>query len=254
MRRRPRTTTSARSRRVAADRGNALTGGGTDGNEVLTTATGVVLLVLLAALGITILLIGQLLYEHLFLGFLLLGPIGLKMASTGYRFSRYYTGKRTYVEKGPPWWPLRLTAPFVLALTLIVFGSGIALVAVGPLNPNPWLLLHKASFILWLGVTSLHVLGHLPEVSRLLGLRNEILQLPGVRTDIDRIRFAEAHPGASTPPSAAAEARVARGPGSAGRLLLLAGSIVVGLIIALALVPDFHTWVTLQPLLHHGDH
>lgn len=247
-------TTSARRARVAEDRGNPLTGGGTDGNEVLTTATGVVLLVLLAALGITIVLIGQLLSEHLFVGFLLLGPVALKMASTGYRFSRYYTGKRTYVEKGPPWWPLRLTAPFVVLLTVIVFLSGIMLLVVGPRNPNPWLLVHKASFVLWLGVTALHVLGHLPEVSRLLGLRAEILQLPGVRTDIDRIRFAEAHPGADTPPSAAAEARVARGPGSAGRLLLLAGSIVAGVIIALVLIPDYHTWLAFQPLLQHGDH
>jgi hypothetical protein len=238
------------------DRGNGLTGGGPDGNEVLTTATGIVLLVLLAALGVTIVFIGQLLSEHLFLGLLLLGPIALKMGTTGYRFARYYTGDRAYVEKGPPWWPLRLTAPLVVLTTLVVFVTGIVLLPVGPLHRDPWLLLHKVSFFAWLAVTALHVLGHLPEVSRMLGVRAEILQLPGVRTDLERVRAAEAHPGADTPPTAAAEARVAvaGGPGSPGRLMLLGGSLVVGLIIALALIPDFHTWVTLQPLLHHHHH
>jgi hypothetical protein len=235
------------------NRGDGLTGGGPDGNEVLTTATGIVLLVLLAALGVTIVFIGSLLSEHLFLGLLLLGPIALKMGSTGYRFARYYTGDRAYVEKGPPWWPLRLTAPLVVLTTLVVFLTGIVLLAVGPLHRDPWVLLHKVSFILWLVVIAVHILGHLPEVSRMLGVRAEILQLPGVRTDLERVRAAEAHPGADTPPTAAAEARVAvaGGPGSSGRLMLLGGSLVVGLIIALALIPDFHTWVTLQPLLHH---
>ncbi len=243
----------ARRRGVVEDRGNGVTGGGPDGNEVVTTATGIVLLVLLAALGVTIVFIGQLLSEHLFLGLLLLGPIVLKMASTGYRFGRYYMGDRAYVEKGPPWMPLRVTAPFVILTTLVVFVTGIVLLGVGPLHRDPWMLLHKASFFVWLAVTALHVIGHLPEVSRVLGLRAEILQLPGVRTDLERVRAAEARPGADTPPTGAAEARVAvaRGPGSRGRLMLLGGSLVVGLIIALALIPDFHTWITLQPLLHH---
>lgn len=229
-----------------------MTGGGPDGNEVLTSATGVILLVLLAALGVTIVFIGQLLSEHLFLGFLLLGPVALKMASTGYRFARYYTGRRAYVEKGPPWTPLRLTAPFVVLTTIVVFVSGIVLMAVGPLHRDPWFLLHKASFILWLGFIGVHVLGHVPEISRLLGLRAEIFQLPGVRTDLDEARLAERGTGMpSIPP---AEARVGRGPGGTGRLLLLGGSLVVGLIIALVLIPDYHTWLTLQPLLHHHDH
>jgi hypothetical protein len=251
---RARATTSARQARVAEGRGQGLTGGGPDGNEVLTTATGTILLVLLAALGVTIVFIGRLLSEHLFVGLLLLGPITLKMASTGYRFVRYYTGERAYVEKGPPWWPLRLTAPLVVLTTLVVFATGIVLLAVGPLHRDPWTLLHKVSFIAWLAVTAVHVLGHLPEVSRLLGVRAEILQLPGIRTDLQRIQAAEARPGADTPPTAAAEARVAGGPGSAGRLMLLGGSLLVGVVIAVALIPDFHTWTALQPLLHHHHH
>jgi hypothetical protein len=247
-------TISARQRHASVRRGKRLTGGGPDGNEVLTTTTGVVLVLLLAALGVTIVFIGQLLAEHLFLGFLLLGPVVLKLGSTGYRFARYYAGDPAYVEKGPPWMPLRMSAPVVVLTTLGVFITGILLVVVGPQHTGPWLLLHKASFIVWIVFMALHVAGHLPEISRLLGVRAEIFQLPGIRTDLDRVRYAERHPNEDTPPTAAAEARVARGPGSRGRLILLGASLIVGVIIAVALIPDYHTWLTLQPLLHHRDH
>ena len=53
---------------------------------------------------------------HMFLGMLLLGPVALKMGSTGYRFVRYYTGADAYRRKGPPAIELRLLAPFVVVL------------------------------------------------------------------------------------------------------------------------------------------
>ncbi|MGO9790275.1 MAG: hypothetical protein ACLP8S_12505, partial [Solirubrobacteraceae bacterium] len=68
-----------------------LFGGGTDGNEQLTSITGAILIVLLAVIGVTILRVGQLISVHLFVGLLLLGPVTLKLGSTGYRFVRYYT-------------------------------------------------------------------------------------------------------------------------------------------------------------------
>ena len=80
--------------------------GGPEGNEQLTAATGVVLLVLLAVVGLTIVRIGQLLWLHMFLGLLLIGPVALKMGSTGYRFALYYARDRTYIRKGllqEPW-------------------------------------------------------------------------------------------------------------------------------------------------------
>ena len=46
--------------------------------------------------------IGQLLWLHLFVGLLLIGPVVLKLASTGYRFARYYTNDAVYRRKGPP--------------------------------------------------------------------------------------------------------------------------------------------------------
>lgn len=82
-------------------RGGRLTGGGTGGNERLTAASGVLLLLLLAVLGVTILGLRDLLWLHLFVGMLLVPPVLLKMASTGYRFVRYDTQTRRIAARGP---------------------------------------------------------------------------------------------------------------------------------------------------------
>ena len=94
----------------------SLTGGGTDGNEQLTTVTGLILIVLLAAIGFTIPQLRQFIWMHLFVGFLLIGPVLLKVAATGYRFVRYYAHDPAYRSKGPPEIVLRLIAPIVVPL------------------------------------------------------------------------------------------------------------------------------------------
>ena len=66
-----------------------------DGNERLTSSTGLVLLVLLAVETLTTLALRTYLNVHLFLGLLLLPPVALKLASTGWRFARYYTRNET---------------------------------------------------------------------------------------------------------------------------------------------------------------
>ena len=197
--------------------------GGPDGNEQLTAVTGVVLLVLLAALGITILFIGQLISEHLFLGLLLLGPIALKIASTGYRFVRYYARDREYVRRGPPELWLRLLAPAVLLTTVGVFATGVWLMIVGPAHRDPALLLHKVTFVLWLAATGLHVLGH-------------ILQMPGAL----RARSLDGT-GLGT-----------RQAGAAGRTLVVLGAVVAGVVLAIALIPEFSTWTAHMPVGHEG--
>jgi hypothetical protein len=140
---------------------------GPEANARLTASTAVVLFVLLAAEGVTILRIRVLLTPHVFIGMLLVPPILLKMGSTIWRFARYYLGDPAYRRKGPPLPILRLIGPVVVVLTLAVFATGIALL----LGPRSWrselLLLHKASFIVWLGVTGVHVLGHLADTARL---------------------------------------------------------------------------------------
>jgi hypothetical protein len=140
--------------------------GGVAGNARLTGAVAVSLLVLLAAEGVTIPFIGQLLGPHIFIGLLLIPPVALKLASTGYRFVRYYTGDAPYVRKGPPSIALRVLAPGVVLTTLAVFGTGVALLFAGP--PSDTLIFaHKLSFIAWVALMTLHVLGHLLELPRL---------------------------------------------------------------------------------------
>ena len=145
-----------------------LFGGGTAGNEQLTALTGVVLILALAALGVTIVRIGGLLDAHMFIGMLLIGPVILKLASTGYRFIRYYSADSRYRAKGPPAIEMRLLAPLVVLTTVVVFASGVALLFVGPSARGTLTPIHKVSFFAWLAVTALHVLGHLAELPRSL--------------------------------------------------------------------------------------
>jgi hypothetical protein len=191
-----------------------LTGGGTSGNERLTAATGVLLLVLLAAIGVTIVRLGQLLWVHLFVGMVLIGPMVLKLTSTGYRFARYYTRDPAYREKGPPAAPMRLLAPFVVISTVVVMGSGVALLFAGPGSRGTLFPIHKLSFFAWLAFTGLHVLGHL-------------LDLPApLRADYRANASLSGHE-----------------PGRDGRILSLAGVLVAGLVLAVLVIPEFGPWL-----------
>jgi len=138
-----------------------------EANARLTATVGVVLLVLLAVEGVTILRIHRFLSLHVFIGLLLVPPVLLKTASTGWRFARYYLGDAEYRRKGPPHPVLRVLGPFVVVLTAILFASGVALLFVPSSWHNRTLTLHKASFILWFGAMTIHVLGHLVDVGRL---------------------------------------------------------------------------------------
>ncbi len=139
---------------------------GVAGNARLTGAAAAALLVLLAAEGATIPFIGQLLGPHIFIGMLLIPPVLLKLGSTGYRFTRYYTGSPPYKQKGPPLLVLRALAPGVVLTTLALFGTGVALLIAGPPS-NTLIFAHKLSFIAWVALMTLHVLGHLLEVPSL---------------------------------------------------------------------------------------
>ena len=239
----------------------SLLAGGTDGNELLTVQTGAVLLVLLAVLGVTIIRIGQLTWLHMFLGLLLIGPVALKMGSTGYRFVRYYSGDPAYRRKGPPPLALRALGPLVVLSTIGVIGTGVVLLALGPSSRSTWLLIHKVIFFIWLAATSLHVLGHLSE------LRSA---LPGARRERDEILAAAGTSSAASLPSDSSPhsrllpsrsgfasrvsltsrnlaVRVAGGP---ARGVALAGALLAGLALALVLVPDFAPWLHYHR--HHG--
>ena len=185
--------------------------------------TGAVLLVLLAAEGFTILSLRQLLTPHFFIGMLLLGPVALKAGSTMYRFIRYYAGSAPYRRKGPPAPLLRLLGPVIIASTAGVFGTGIALAVTGPAGRQPWLFLHKASFVIWFCAMTIHVLAYLPRLPRLLA--SEARGTAAGETE-GRRRGYGGYGG--------------RGPAALGgrglRLALLVASLVAGLVIAMLTV------------------
>ena len=141
--------------------------GGTEGNEILTSATSVVLVGLLVAEGFTIVNMRGLVTAHMFIGMVLIPPVLLKLASTGYRFGRYYTGARAYREKGPPLLPLRLMAPVLVASTVAVFVTGVLLLVAGH-KSDAVLQLHQLSFIVFGVVFAVHFLAYVPRVVRSL--------------------------------------------------------------------------------------
>ncbi|MGN6169048.1 MAG: hypothetical protein ACTHQQ_12895 [Solirubrobacteraceae bacterium] len=200
-----------------------LLGGGTDGNEELTAATGLILIVLLLVLGVTILRVRQLISVHLFVGLVLIGPVALKMASTGYRFVRYYAGSDSYREKGAPPSVLRAIAPIIVVTTILVFLSGLLLLFGGASSRDQYLELHKVSFIVWVVFTGIHVLAHLPE------MRTALRAVPS--------RFG----GEIT-------------PGASGRNLALIGVLVGGVVLALVLIPEFSSWTAAGAIPNHHHH
>ena len=197
--------------------GTASVRDGVAANARLTGGAAAMLLVLLAIEGATIPLIGQLRGPHIFIGMLLIPPVLLKLGITGYRFARYYSGNPRYRRKGPPPLSMRLLAPGVVLTTLALFVTGILLLIDGPGNDS-LKFLHKASFILWLALMVVHVLGHLLEVPQ--------LALPDWRRSGGR------------------EAALA---GSGLRLTLLATSIFAGLALALATISLAGPWLSSVP-------
>jgi hypothetical protein len=104
-----------------------------------------------------------------------------------------------------------------------VFASGVVLLFESPNSRGVWFSVHKVSFFAWLAVTALHVLAHLLGLPRQLRAVEPIDSLGGAP------------------------------PGAAGRWILLAGSLVAGVVLALVLIPDFGVW-TASGALHHHHH
>jgi hypothetical protein len=197
--------------------------GGVSGNHRLTAVTGMLLLVLLAIEGFTVLSVRGLFTIHAFVGLALLPPIGLKLASTGYRFALYYLGNERYRATGPPPLIPRMTAPLLICLTVGLFGTGVALLLIGPQGVDPWRQLHSIFFFLWFGFMTLHVLTYAWRSSRL------------ARADL-----------ALRPVAPAALA------GAMTRRSLVLGSLLLGLAVAIAAVPWDAAWLQWFSTLHHS--
>lgn len=184
---------------------------GPEQNERLTHRAAVVLVVLLAAEGLTLLAMDRLLRVHMFIGLVLIPPVLLKLSSTGYRFVRYYTRSAPYRDKGPPQIALRAMAPLLVVATLVMLGSGVWLMLLG--RRSGWLLeLHKVSFIVWAVLFGVHFLAYLPRVAR----------------------------------SLADELRSRRSAASAAANAATLAMIGLGVVAALLLLPEIRGWVSLR--------
>jgi hypothetical protein len=171
---------------------------GSAGNEQLTAMVAAVLLLLLTIETATLLQLRSLLTVHAFVGMLLIPVVGLKLASSGWRMLRYYRRGEEYVRRGAPHVFLRvLVAPVLLLSTIVLFGTGVALLALGQ-TEGTVVGLHKASFIVCVGAAGVHVLAH-------------ALKLPGVLR--------------------------ARIPGAGVRFALVTGAVVCGGLLAIATLP-----------------
>jgi hypothetical protein len=192
------------------------------GNARLTAVVGVLLLGPVAVeLGTVLLGVHPFMSWHVFVGLALIPPVMLKLASTGWRFARYYTRQDAYVEHGAPQLAMRLLAPLFVLATVVLFSSGVAM---GFLHGDALVVarrLHGPASVIWILLFAVHSLAYLRQA--LIGSSQEII---GARPSV---------------------------PGRTGRGYLIATAVVSGLIIGAVTVPAQHHWVRL-PRDHQRSH
>jgi len=182
------------------------------GNARLTALASAVLFVLLLVEFLTVPNLHELIAVHLFVGVLLLGPLAVKLGSTGYRFLRYYMRSPAFVRAGPPHMALRVLAPLLVITTLAVIGTGIALLAIPPDQAGTLRVVHVFSFLFWLPLVAVHALAHIGQVPRL------------IRDDWSKHSAEEA-------------------PGRTFRLSMILGALVAGVVAVIVALPAVAPWV-----------
>ena len=186
------------------------------GNERLTASVGMVVLVLtVVELGTILLGVHRFMSLHVFVGFVLIPPVLLKLASTGWRFARYYSRNENYLLRGAPQLGMRLLAPLLVAATLVLFASGVAMGIVHGQTLTVARRLHGPASVVWIVLIGVHVLVYL---RRALGSSVE---------DVS--------------PSSRVKA-----PGASARVYALTTAVVAGIAVAVATVPAQHHWVNLR--------
>lgn len=154
---------------------------GVVGNSRLTSMLGVVLLVLLIVQVASAVFFALLTYNvaffngpaydivrpvHFLVGFALMPLIGLKLASTGWRFSHYYLRNRAYRTAGPPSWPARLIAPLLIVSGISVTASGVEMWSFQNQLGWPWTAIHNVAAFTFVAVLVVHVVLHIRQANR----------------------------------------------------------------------------------------
>jgi MFS family permease len=134
----------------------------TEGNESLISWTGLLLIPLLGLVGLTGLAFGTLWRAHFIVGILLIPVLGFKLLTTTYRAVRYYMGSAKYRAEGPPDWPARIMAPFLIAATVVAMVTGVEMWLVNN-QDHPWSTIHTDSVVIMGGLVGLHILIYLPK-------------------------------------------------------------------------------------------
>lgn len=187
-----------------------------DGNERLTAAAGMLLLLpVLVEIATVLLGVHTFMSWHVFVGLALIPVVVLKLATTGWRFVRYYTRNRAYVVAGPPQTVMRLLAPLFVVATGVLFGSGVAMGFLHGHSLEIARRLHGPASVIWLVLLGVHVLVYLGRA---------------VKDTADDVLPAER-------PSV---------PGKSARLYVLATAVVCGLVLGAAFIPAQHRWVDIR--------
>lgn len=194
-----------------------------DGNERLTAAVGIILVALtVVELGTLLLGLQTFLRWHVFVGLVLLPPIAVKLASTGWRFARYYTRNEAYRVKGAPQLLMRILAPLLVVLTVLLFGSGVAMGLVHGQALQAARRIHGPAAFLWTVTLGIHVLVYGPRALR------------SVAGDV--------------------QARTRRHVANARlRAWVIALAVALGLVVGVATVPVQHDWLHLPARHEHHD-
>jgi hypothetical protein len=181
-------------------------------------------LIVLTVIELATLLLGlqRFLSLHVFVGLVLLPPVALKLASTGWRFTRYYTRATAYRAKGAPQLVMRLMAPGLVTATIVLFCSGVAM---GFLHGHGLRLarqLDGPASVVWMLLVGVYVLVY---VRRALVSTTE---------DVD--------------PTSRSAVR-----GASARNLILAAAVLTGLVVGLGTVTVRHRWLHLPAKHDHHD-
>jgi hypothetical protein len=194
-----------------------------DGNERLTASVGLVLIVLTVIELATVLLgLQRFLSLHVFVGLVLLPPVLLKLGSTGWRFTRYYTRAAAYRAKGAPQLVMRLMAPLLVAATIVLFGSG---VAIGFLHGHSLQLarqLHGPASVAWMILVGVHVLVYIKRA------------LLSTKEDVDSVSRSAVR-------------------GASARNIVLAAAVMMGVVAGVGTLSLQHRWLHLPAKHDHRD-